>query len=395
MVMTKNTVTLSMSAQDNINALLEKYKSIALVLQGGGALGSYQAGVFEALSEVGIQPNWVSGVSIGAINAAIISGNEPKNQVTRLKEFWEMITDHGYASHLEGYESLRFLHNQTSAFMTMISGIPGFFKPRIMNFEPLSFRQNVTTSFYDTQYLQSSLENLIDWELLNNKLRRVSVGAVNVETGNFRYFDSSLERLESKHIMASGALPPAFPSVEIEGKFYWDGGIVSNTPLQYLLENQKLVDTLVFQVDLFNARGKLPRSMQEVLARHKDIMYSSRTRNATDRFKKIHNLEIELFHALKRIPPSELTNEDRFLLDTLDEKSQINVLHLIYHHKEYEGDTKDYEFSKLTMREHWQAGLDDTRKTLSHLDWLKLPHQKTGMTVHDVHQDLENKSRKL
>jgi len=393
--MTKNTATSSSNSQENINHLLKEYKSIALVLQGGGALGSYQAGVFEALSEVGIQPNWVSGISIGAINAAIISGNEPKNQVTRLKEFWEMITDHGYASHLEGQESLRYLHNMTSAFMTMLSGIPGFFKPRIMNFGPQSFSQNVATSYYDTKYLQNSLDSLVDWELLNNKLHRISVGAVNVETGNFRYFDSSLERLESKHIMASGALPPAFPSVEIEGKFYWDGGIVSNTPLQYLLENQKLADTLVFQVDLFNARGKLPQSMHEVLARHKDIMYSSRTRNATDRFKKIHNLEIELFHALKRIPPSQLTKEDRSLLDTLDEKSQINVLHLIYHHKDYEGDTKDYEFSKLTMREHWQAGLDDTRKTLGHQDWLKLPHQKTGMTVHDVHQDLENKSRKL
>ena len=385
----------SKQANADLAPLLAEYQSIALVLQGGGALGSYQAGVFEALSEAGIQPTWVSGVSIGAINAAIISGNKPENQVARLREFWETITDHGYAANLSGADMLRALHNMTSAWMTMTSGIPGFFAPRSTNPWMQMPGHQGATSFYDTQNLRDTLEYLIDWDMLNNQVHRLSVGAVNVETGNFRFFDSSLEKLAPEHVMASGALPPAFPAVEIDGQHYWDGGIVSNTPLQYLLENQKLVNTLVFQVDLFNARGKLPKSMPEVSARHKDIMFSSRTRNATDRFKKIHNLEIELSHALKQIPKDKLTSEDKALLETLDEKSQINVLHLIYHHKEYEGDSKDYEFSKLTMQEHWAAGLEDTRKTLRHRDWLKLPHAKIGMTVHDVHQDLENKSRKI
>ena len=378
-------------AADNADlpGILKKYETVALVLQGGGALGSYQAGVFEALSEVGIQPTWLSGVSIGAINASIIAGNKPENQISRLKDFWEMVSGHGYGAHLSSFDSLRQLHNMTSAFMTMMSGIPGFFSPRSMNPWSQITGQESASSYYDTSKLFHSLNDLIDWDLLNNQQHRLSVGAVNVQTGNFRYFDTALERLNPKHTMASGALPPAFSSVEIDNDYYWDGGIVSNTPLQYLLEGKKLTNTLVFQVDLFNARGKLPKTMPEVMMRQKDIMYSSRTRNATDRFKRIHNLEIELSHALKRIPKNELTEEDRALLATLDEKSQINVLHLIYHHKEYEGDSKDYEFSKLTMQEHWAAGLEDTRRTLQHRDWLKLPHAKLGMTVHDVHRDFD------
>jgi NTE family protein len=375
------------SNQREITNLLKSYESVALVLQGGGALGSYHAGVFEALVEVGIQPTWVSGVSIGAINAAIISGNKPENQLTRLKDFWETITSHGYANYLAKFEPARALHNMTSSLMTMSFGIPGFFNPRVISPWMQMPKHEGASSFYDTKNLQHTLEELIDWDILNNQAHRLSVGAVNVETGNYRYFDTLLERLGPKHVMASGALPPAFPAVQIDGQSYWDGGIVSNTPLQYLLENQKLMNTLVFQVDLFNARGKLPQSMPEVNARQKDITYSSRTRNATDRFKKIHNLEIELSHALKRIPKNQLTAEDKELLATLDEKSQINVLHLIYHQKEYEGDSKDYEFSRLTMQEHWAAGLEDTRRTLAHKQWLKLPHEKLGMSVHDVHQE--------
>ena len=233
----------SKQANADLAPLLAEYQSIALVLQGGGALGSYQAGVFEALSEAGIQPTWVSGVSIGAINAAIISGNKPENQVARLREFWETITDHGYAANLSGADMLRSLHNMTSAWMTMTAGIPGFFAPRSTNPWMQIPGHQGATSFYDTQNLRDTLEYLIDWDMLNNQAHRLSVGAVNVETGNFRFFDSSLEKLAPEHVMASGALPPAFPAVEIDGQHYWDGGIVSNTPLQYLLENQTLVKT--------------------------------------------------------------------------------------------------------------------------------------------------------
>ena len=372
---------------ESIPSLVRNYEFIALVFQGGGALGSYQAGVFEGLSEAGIEPNWMSGVSIGAINASIIAGNKPEDRVAKLKEFWETVTDHGYASHLAGNDDMRTFHNMTSAFMSMISGIPGFYKPRMMSPWQQVPGQAGATSHYDTSDLKDHLNSLINWDILNSDSHRLSVGAVNVRTGNYKYFDTALERLGPEHIMASGALPPAFPAMKIGSEFYWDGGIVSNTPLQYLLELHKLHKALVFQVDLFNARGDMPKTMPEVMSRQKDIMFSSRTRNATNRYKKIHDLQIKLRDALSRIDPAKWTPEDKVMLEELQDTPQVNVLQLIYHHADYEGDSKDYEFSKWTMREHWAAGLEDARRTLSHPDWLKLPDQAVGMTVHDVHRE--------
>ncbi len=372
---------------ESIPSLVRNYEFIALVFQGGGALGSYQAGVFEGLSEAGIEPNWMSGVSIGAINASIIAGNKPEDRVAKLKEFWETVTDHGYASHLAGNDDMRTFHNMTSAFMSMISGIPGFYKPRMMSPWQQVPGQAGATSHYDTSDLKDHLNSLINWDILNSDSHRLSVGAVNVRTGNYKYFDTALERLGPEHIMASGALPPAFPAMRIGSEFYWDGGIVSNTPLQYLLELHKLHQALVFQVDLFNARGDMPKTMPEVMSRQKDIMFSSRTRNATNRYKKIHDLQIKLRDALSRIDPAKWTPEDKAMLEELQDTPQVNVLQLIYHHADYEGDSKDYEFSKWTMREHWAAGLEDARRTLSHPEWLKLPDQAVGMTVHDVHRE--------
>ncbi|NBT83055.1 MAG: patatin-like phospholipase family protein, partial [Betaproteobacteria bacterium] len=243
------------------------------------------------------------------------------------------------------------------------------------------------TSHYDTSELKEHLNSLIDWEILNSKTQRLSVGAVNVRSGNYKYFDSAVERLGPEHIMASGALPPAFPAMKIGSEFYWDGGIVSNTPLQYLLQQPKLNQVLVFQVDLFNARGDMPKTMPEVSSRHKDIMYSSRTRNATNQYKKIHHLQLKLRDALSRIEPSQWSPEDKKTLEALQSIPQISVLHLIYHHAGFEGDSKDYEFSKWTMQEHWAAGLEDARRTLSHREWLRLPDQAEGMVVHDVHRE--------
>ncbi len=366
---------------------MHDYDMVALVLQGGGALGSYQAGVFEALSAAGIQPYWLSGVSIGAINASIIAGNTPQNQVARLRDFWEMVTSHGYARHLESSDTLRPLHNLTSAWLTMMRGIPGFFSPRKTNPWLAPPGGPGATSFYDTNPLVSHLGGLIDWDLLNSNSHRLSVGAVNIETGNFRYFDSSLERLGPSHVMASGALPPAFPAVAIDGGHYWDGGIVSNTPLQYLLDQQRIQDTLVFQVDLFNAKGALPRTMGEVNARNKDIMFSSRTRNTTDKYRRIHALEARLRDALARIAPEQLTEADRALMKEMQDVPQVNILHLVYHQKAHEGGNKDYEFSRLTMLDHWTAGLEDTRRTLAHADWFRKPGNRMGITVHDVHRE--------
>ncbi len=375
------------SETPDIKAMLSDYQSVALVLQGGGALGAYQAGVFQALSEAGIEANWLSGVSIGAINAAIIAGNAPGNQLDRLRDFWETVSARKIWHFTPEGDYFRRLRNHTSSMLTMTTGLPGFFKPRELNPWMQLPGASGATSFYDTAELEQTLDRLIDWNILNDRQRRLSVGAVNVRTGNFRYFDSEVEVIGPQHIMASGALPPAFPAVHIENEYYWDGGIVSNTPLQYLLELEDVHDTLVFQVDLFSARGILPRDMGDVLARHKDILYSSRTRNNTDTFRRLHNLRLKLHKALLRIPPETLTDDDRAFLAAMEDVPQVNIVHLIYQQKVYESDAKDYEFSGTSMREHWDSGYQDTRKTLKHPKWLVKPPESIGMTVHDVHRD--------
>jgi NTE family protein len=375
------------SETPDIKAMLSDYQSVALVLQGGGALGAYQAGVFQALSEAGIEANWLSGVSIGAINAAIIAGNTPGNQLDRLREFWETVSARKIWHFTPEGDYFRRLRNHTSSMLTMTTGLPGFFKPRELNPWMQLPGASGATSFYDTAELEQTLDRLIDWNILNDRQRRLSVGAVNVRTGNFRYFDSEVEVIGPQHIMASGALPPAFPAVHIENEYYWDGGIVSNTPLQYLLELEDVHDTLVFQVDLFSARGILPRDMGDVMARHKDILYSSRTRNNTDTFRRLHNLRLKLHKALLRVPSETLTDDDRAFLAAMEDVPQVNIVHLIYQQKVYESDAKDYEFSGTSMREHWDSGYQDTRKTLKHPKWLVKPPESIGMTVHDVHRD--------
>lgn len=375
------------SETPDVKELLAPYQSVALVLQGGGALGAYQAGVFQALNEVGIEPNWLSGVSIGAINAAIIAGNKPGSRLDRLREFWETISSRKIWHYTPEGDIFRKWRNETSSLMTMVSGLPGFFKPRDLNpWQQLPGAVGAT-SFYDTDDLRQTLNRLIDWDIINSREHRLSVGAVNVRTGNFRYFDSEIEILDARHVMASGALPPAFPAVFIENEYYWDGGIVSNTPLQYLLEQDDVHDTLVFQVDLFSARGILPRDMADVLARHKDIMYSSRTRNNTDTFRRLHNVRLKLHQALLRLSPELLTDDDKVFLAAMEDVPQINIVHLIYQQKNYETHGKDYEFSGTSMRDHWEAGYQDTRKTLRHRKWLEKPPESVGMTVHDVHRD--------
>jgi NTE family protein len=207
-----------------------------------------------------------------------------------------------------------------------------------------------------------------------------------VLTGNFIYFDNADEDIQPEHVMASGALPPALPLVKIGTDYYWDGGIVSNTPLQHLLEQDDDLNTLVFQVDLFSARGALPRDIQDVLARHKDIMYSSRTRYNTTVFRRLHMWKMRLRKALSKVSEDQLTDDERRLIDDLSDLPDFNIVHLIYQQKAYEGHAKDYEFSGTSMREHWQSGYEDTKRTLKRRAWLDMPEPGTGIVVHDVHR---------
>jgi len=271
--------------------------------------------------------------------------------------------------------------------MTMMPGQPGFFKPRWQNPWLAPAGAESAISYYDTSDLKGTLEALIDFDLLNSAKKRLSVGAVNVRTGNFIYFDSRKIRIGPEHIMASGALPPAFPPVEIEGEYYWDGGLVSNTPLQYLLDQDPSESSLVFQVDLFSARGALPRQMADVLARQKDIAYSSRTRQNTDTYARVHALKLKLLGALQRVPADKLTPAEKKLIEEYSKSADVNIVHLIYQQKLYEGHAKDYEFSGTSMREHWESGYEDTLRTLRHPEWLKRSSIRHGVSIHDLHRE--------
>jgi NTE family protein len=360
---------------------------VALVLQGGGALGAYQVGVYQALHEAGLEPNWVCGVSIGAINSAIIAGNPPERRLERLRIFWERITARKVWHYTPDGDIYRKARNFASSMMTSTLGQPGFFKPHDLNpwLSPAGAR--TATSYYDTAPLRETLLELVDFDLINQAKIHFAVGAVNVLTGNFLYFDNKKEFIEPEHVMASGALPPALPMVKIGTDHFWDGGIVSNTPLQHLLDQDDRMNSLVFQVDLFSARGVLPRDIQEVLSRHKDIMYSSRTRHNTDIYKRMNNLKADLYKALLKIPEDQLSDQERQTRDRLAHLPGITILHLIYQQRAYEGDSKDYDFSGTSMREHWQSGLEDTRRTLKRKEWLAMPEDGKGIVVHDVHRE--------
>src|SRR6202158_2006089 len=278
-----------------------------LVLQGGGALGSYQAGAYQALCHHDFEPDWVAGISIGAINAAIIAGNPPERRVQRLKEFWEMVSSPVPWNPVTKSDRGRVLFNETSAALIATFGVPGFFTPRIPPAPLWPPGSPQSQSYYDTAPLKKTLERLVDFDRINDLKTRLSIGAVSVTTGNFKYFDSfEFRKLGKKigpeHIMASGALPPGFPSIEIEGEHFWDGGIASNTPLDYVLDEADRSDLLIFQVDLFSARGPLPASLLEAAEREKDIRFSSRTRMNTDKNKQIHNARKAVRDLIDKLP---------------------------------------------------------------------------------------------
>src|SRR4051794_29049874 len=283
-----------MDSSDTAPATTPANAQRVLVLQGGGALGSYQAGAFQALCHHGFEPEWIAGTSIGAINAAIIAGNPREKRVERLKEFWGMVSSPVSWSPVTKGDRARSLFNETSAALIATFGVPGFFTPRLPPAPMWPPGSPQSLSYYDTAPLKKTMERLVDFDLINDAKIRLSIGAVGVASGNLKYFDNfEFKKLGKKigpeHVMASGALPPGFPSVVIEGEHYWDGGIASNTPLDFVLDEKVDRDLLIFQVDLFCSRGLLPVSLLDAAEREKDIRYSSRTRMNTDKNRQIHN----------------------------------------------------------------------------------------------------------
>ncbi len=381
------------SAEAPLSDLVAAYDRVALLLQGGGALGAYHVGVWEALEGVGVEPTWISGVSIGAINSAIIAGNPPERRLERLGRFWETVTRKSAADLLDPFDVFRSFENQWSGLAAMTMGQPGFFAPRVPSPWFRARGSEGATSFYDTGDLKSTLETLIDFDRLDAGPMRVSVGAVEVESGNFTWFDNrhpdpaKRTRIDVRHVMASGALPPALPAIDIDGRHYWDGGLVSNTPLEHLLEQEDDLSSLVFQVDLFPAQGAMPQDMAEVLARQKDITYSSRTRAGTTRFRQMFALRRQLLAALDRIPEELRTEADRATIRDLCKPGVVDILHVIYRIKSWESDNKDYEFSARSAREHRAAGRADMAATLARRDWFVPPKAEDAVATHDIHAE--------
>jgi len=363
-----------------------------LVLQGGGALGSYQAGAYQALCHFDFEPEWIAGISIGAINAAIIAGNDPDKRVARLKEFWEQVSSPVPWNPVTKGDRARSLFNETSAALIATFGVPGFFQPRFPPAPLWPQGSSQSLSYYDTAPLRATLERLVDFDRINDLKTRLSVGAVSVTTGNFRYFDNVEfkklgKRIGPEHIMASGALPPGFPSVEIEGEHFWDGGIASNTPLDYVLDEDVTDDLLIFQVDLFSARGDLPRSLLEAAEREKDIRFSSRTRMNTDKNKQIHTARKAVRDLIGKLPDHLKNDPAVNFLRQAAKESTVTVVHLIYRSKNYESSSKDYDFSHVGMVEHWGAGVRDVHLSMRHKDWLERPQSDETMVTYDLTGD--------
>ncbi len=364
-----------------------------LVLQGGGALGAYQAGVYEELAGNGHTPDWLAGISIGAINAALIAGSPPERRCEQLHAFWDRLSSRLQGKPTFPGEPARAMFNETSAAFTTAFGVPGFFQPRPVPIMAFPFGTAEALSIYETAPLRATLEELVDFDLINSGRTRLSVGAVNIRSGNFVYFDSKRQRIGPEHIMASSALPPGFPPVEIDGEHYWDGGLVSNTPLHFVLDNLPGSDTLIFQVDLFSAQGGMPRTLSEVAERDKDIRYSSRTRLNTDVSRQSLALRQAAQRLVAKLPANLQDDPDVRTLRDLSAKANkaaVTIVHLIHRRKNYHSQSKDFEFSRLSLAEHWESGRNDVRRTFRHKAWQKRTRSKTHVRVFDLTRDAED-----
>jgi NTE family protein len=368
----------------NLSRAKLQYDYLILVLQGGGALGAYQAGVFEGMTEGGYLPDWVTGVSIGAINGAMIAGNPPKQRIERLRAFWDRVSSGVSLAVPRFFSALHQGFTHASATLGSVVGVPGFFVPRM---PPPAFMPDGmpgALSVYDVDPLRTTLGRLVDFDLIKRRKVRLSVGAVNVRTGNSTYFDNLQTRIGPEHVLASGALPPAFAPVEIDGEYYWDGGIVSNTPLWYAIDHSPAVNVLIVQVDLFSAEGALPRNLDQVMERHKDIMYSSKTRFDTAHVREIRRQRGALRRLLQKLPAYLQVDPDVKTLEAAGVRGHIDIVRLINRRDSSTGYTKDYEFSRATVNELWAAGLDDARRVVAHPERLIRTDLSDSVRVYDL-----------
>ncbi|HYS63692.1 MAG TPA: patatin-like phospholipase family protein [Paraburkholderia sp.] len=367
------------------NASWGKFEHTVMVLQGGGALGAYQAGIYAGLAEAALAPDWIAGVSIGAINAALIAGNPSERRVERLREFWERVSAHAPLVPPPSLDPMRPLLNFMSAASSVAFGVPGFFSPRIPGPFAAPRASIETLSVYDTHPLRKTLRELVDFELINQgNAVRLSLGAVNVHSGNSIYFDNLKTEIGPEHVMASGALPPGFPAVQIDGQWYWDGGIACNSPLWYVLDEDYRMSALILQVDVFSGAGALPTNLREVQERCKDIQYASKTRFNTTRVSEIEALRNSLRHVLDKLPPSFQSDPDVQKLSAISTRGPVALVHFINRHNTRSANFKDYEFSRATVMELWDFGYNDARKALSDPQWRETTDLGNGIHVYDL-----------
>ncbi len=357
-----------------------KDRQIVLVLQGGGALGAYQAGVYHALHEHGIEPGWIIGTSIGAINASLIGGNQPAERLEKLKEFW---TRMAYRPPF-AVPAWTGLSDTISYWKTLFRGIPDFFAPNPGAFlgthVPLGTEN---AGFYSTAPLEQTLLELVDFSLINRCKTRITVGAAHVRTSEMRYFDSRDGAIGVKHIMASGALPPAFPAVRIDGELYWDGGILSNTPTEAIFDDNPRKNSLIFAVHLWNPMGDEPNTIWEVLNRHKDIQYSSRVASHIARQRQLHHMRHIINQLAKLLPEDVRKTPDARALTAYGCPTVMHVVRLLAPQLENENHTKDVDFSPTSIRTRWEAGYAMTQRALAQAPWEAETDPLEGVILHE------------
>jgi NTE family protein len=371
------------------------FERVVLVLQGGGALGAYQGGVYQAIAEANIPVTWVCGTSIGGINGALLAGNRPERRVDRLREFWEAVTEPPirlpnipWFSELPWNDNdhTRYWTNRMSAFSTMFHGAPNFFTPR--PFPPISSAAEHPdqVSYYDTTPLRATLGRLVDFDLINEKPLRFSVAATNVRTGAPVYFDNLKQTLTAAHVMASASLPPGFPPTEIDGEYYWDGGVVSNSPMQLVIDDRPRYTALVFQVDLWDANGEVPLDIPSANLRALEIHSASRLNVTLEQYRKRQKFRHAVAKLLKDLPATCQNDPDVQFLSEEARVKVATVVQLKYQAHGYETAGKTFEFSRAAMQEHWQAGYDDTQRAFADPGLFELPHVSEAARIFDVHR---------
>ena len=355
---------------------------VVLVMQGGGALGAYQVGVYQALHEAGIEPDWVIGTSIGAINGALIAGNAPENRLERLYDFWGRVEQRAGAN---VFEFVPGFNSALANITTMVNGLAPFFGPNPKSWlGPHASVGLEEAAYYTTAPLRETLSELVDIDYLNDSDTRLTVGAVNVKNGEMRYFDSRDEAIALEHIMASGALPPAFPAVRVDGEPYWDGGIYSNTPIEAVLDDKPRRDSVIFTVHMWNPEGAEPASLWEVMGRQKDIQYASRAKSHIARQKQIHHLRHIIRELSKHVPEKSLSAAEVKELASWGCGSTMHVTRLIAPRLEGEDHLKDIDFTPGGIRARWEAGHAEGKRVLALAPWTRPVDPMEGVVIHDT-----------